>query len=61
VLDDILEQRLTIRQILVEFHHRFPEVGLDSTRRAVSHLNAAGYRIFYVSDNGEEYSFLLEN
>jgi FkbM family methyltransferase len=61
VLDDIIEQRLTIRQILVEFHHRFPEVGLDSTRRAVSHLNAAGYRIFYVSDNGEEYSFLLEN
>jgi len=59
VLDDILEQRLAIRQILVEFHHRFPEVGLDSTRRAVTKLNAAGYRIFFVSDSGEEYSFVL--
>jgi FkbM family methyltransferase len=58
VLDDVLDQRLAIRQILVEFHHRFPGVGLDSTRRAVGRLNAAGYRIFFVSDNGEEYSVL---
>lgn len=59
VLDEILDQRLAIRQILVEFHHRFPEVGLESTRRAVRNLNAAGYRIFFVSDNGEEYGFIL--
>jgi FkbM family methyltransferase len=58
VLDEILGQRLAIRQILVEFHHRFPEVGLEPTRRAVRNLNAAGYRIYFVSDNGEEYSFV---
>lgn len=58
VLDDVLGHRLRVRQILVEFHHRFPEVGLDRTRRAVAALNAAGYRIFFSSESGEEYSFI---
>jgi FkbM family methyltransferase len=59
VLDDILDHRLPVRQILVEFHHRFPGVGVARTRRAVERLNAGGYRIFFASENGEEYSFFL--
>ncbi len=59
VLDDILDSGLAVRQILVEFHHRFSGVGIESTRRAVNRLNAAGYRIFYASETGEEYSFIL--
>jgi len=59
VLDDILQSALPVRQILVEFHHRFPGVGIEKTRRAVNDLNAAGYRIFFVSESGEEYSFVL--
>ena len=59
VLDEILDSGLTVRQILVEFHHRFPGVGIDRTRRAVNDLNAAGYRIFFASESGEEYSFIL--
>jgi hypothetical protein len=55
----LFEQRLAVRQILIEFHHRFPEVGVDPTRRAVNKLNAAGYCIFFVSDGAEEYSFVL--
>lgn len=58
VLDDILGQQLPVRQILVEFHHRFPSVGIDRTRQVVRRLNDAGYRIFAVSDTGEEYSFI---
>jgi len=59
VLDDVLASGLAVRQILVEFHHRFPEIGVDRTRHAVNALNAAGYRIFFASDSGEEYSFIL--
>jgi FkbM family methyltransferase len=58
VLDEILNRGLAVQQILVEFHHRFPEVGIDRTRRAVNALNAAGYRIFFASQSGEEYSFI---
>lgn len=59
VLDDLLDQQLPVRQILVEFHHRFPGVGVERTRRAVARLNAAGYRIFAAAASGEEYSFIL--
>lgn len=61
VLDDLLDQQVPVRQILVEFHHRFPGVGVERTRRAVARLNAAGYRIFAAADSGEEYSFILDN
>lgn len=57
-LDDILGSGIEIRQILVEFHHRFYEGGVARTRDAIRRLNSKGYRIFWVSDSGEEFSFL---
>jgi FkbM family methyltransferase len=59
VLRDMLTSGICVRQLLVEFHHRWPEIGLDRTREAIRDLNQAGYRIFDISPNGEEYSFLL--
>ena len=58
VIDDILGSGVQIEQILVEFHHRLPSVGIDRTRQAVRKLNEAGYRIFFASESGEEYSFI---
>lgn len=48
----------TIQQILVEFHHFFPEVERATTKKAVQQLQAAGYEIFYVSPSGYEYSLI---
>jgi FkbM family methyltransferase len=59
VLDDILSSGVAVNQLLIEFHHRFPQVGIEPTRRAIETLNAAGYRIFFSSDSGEEYGFIL--
>jgi FkbM family methyltransferase len=59
VLADMLAQRLTVKQLLVEFHHRWPHIGIEKTKRAIRALNAAGYRIFSVSPSGEEYGFLM--
>lgn len=58
VLDDVLASGLSVQQILVEFHHRLPGIGVERTRRAVNALNAAGYRIFHSSESGEEVSFI---
>ena len=58
VLDDLLAADIPIGQVLVEFHHHFAGVGLGATVRAVRSLNAAGYRIFHISERGLEFSFL---
>jgi FkbM family methyltransferase len=58
VLDELIDLNLPVHQILVEFHHRFPQIGIDRTRRAVHALNRAGYQIFFAAESGEEYSFI---
>jgi FkbM family methyltransferase len=58
VIDDLIASGIVVKQLLVEFHHRWKEVGVSKTKQAVRKLNAAGYRIFAVSPNGEEYGFL---
>jgi FkbM family methyltransferase len=58
VLSDFLACDVSVRQLLVEFHHCWKDVGLRRTREAIRSLNRAGYRIFHVSSRGGEYSFL---
>jgi FkbM family methyltransferase len=59
VLEDMLACRIDVKQLLVEFHHRWPQIGVNKTKQAIRALNAAGCRIFSVSPSGEEYSFLM--
>jgi FkbM family methyltransferase len=58
VLEDILNSRVDVGQILIEFHHRFKGMGLHRTQKAVEQLNHAGYRIFHIADKGDQYSFI---
>lgn len=58
VIDHILEMNELPRQLLIEFHHRFPSIGLQKTREAVHKILGSGYRISHISVTGEEYSFL---
>lgn len=58
VIDDLIDSGADVRQLLVEFHHRFPQIGAGRTREAIRRLNEHGYRIFHVSSRGEEYAFL---
>ena len=45
------------KQLLVEFHHRFPEIGPSKTLSAIQELREIGYQLFSVSDSGEEFGF----
>lgn len=60
VLEDVLGDQISIRQICVEFHHRWPEIGSKKTDDAIEALHGSGYRIFHVSPSGEEFSFIHE-
>lgn len=58
VIDDLIASGIHPGQILLEFHHRFKNVGVKRTNRTIAALNRSGYRIFYVSPKGHEYSFI---
>ncbi|HET7240717.1 MAG TPA: FkbM family methyltransferase [Gemmatimonadales bacterium] len=60
VLPDLLGSGFRPRQILVEWHHRWAETGARATRDTTRLLNRAGYRVASVSDNGREYTFVLQ-
>jgi FkbM family methyltransferase len=58
VIQNIIENQLDIKQILIEFHHRFKNIGIEKTKTAIASLNKVGYKIFDVAPSGEEISFI---
>ncbi len=58
VIEDIVNADVEIDQILVEFHHCFKSMGNIMTIEAVDMLNRKGYKIFFISELGHEYSFI---
>jgi FkbM family methyltransferase len=60
VIDFIINKKIPVKQLLVEFHHRFPKIGIAKSKRAIKKLTLAGYKIFHISESGEEYSFIKD-
>jgi hypothetical protein len=58
VIEDLLKSGISVNQLLIEFHHRFPFVGVQKTKDAIKALNNAGYAIMAISRSGEEYTFI---
>ena len=53
VLDGLLSSSIKPTQLLVEFHHRFPGVGLEkSDIDVIQRLRDAGYKIIAISEIG---------
>ena len=48
------------KQLLVEYHHRFPGIGKERTAQSIAALRDLGYRIFAISETGREISFVIE-
>jgi hypothetical protein len=59
VIADLLAGDVRPRQLLIEFHHDMYGFQKSGTLEAVRDLRSAGYRLFYVSDVGREYGFVL--
>jgi len=61
VIDNLISQKVEVHQLLVEFHHldRFtPGMSPARTKDAIRKLNRAGFKAFYITPNGQEYSFI---
>ena len=48
------------KQLLVEYHHRFPGIGKQRTADSIAALRGLGYRVFGISETGREVCFVLE-
>ena len=57
-LRHLLASTLRPTQILIEFHHRFPGVGVAATVQAVTELRDAGYGLASISSSGREFTFI---
>lgn len=57
VIEDILSSHTPVRQLLVEFHHSWPSIGVRRTQATLRQLRTNGYRVFDVSPSGSEISF----
>lgn len=60
VLDQLLDEQIPVDQILVEYHHQFKHISPSRTRASVERLRQAGYRVFYISPTGREFSLIHE-
>ncbi|RLA30059.1 MAG: FkbM family methyltransferase [Gammaproteobacteria bacterium] len=58
VLDGLLASPIKPTQLLVEFHHRFADIGMEKTADVIRRLRDDGYKIFAISEIGREVSFL---
>ncbi|HBG87135.1 MAG TPA: FkbM family methyltransferase, partial [Marinilabiliaceae bacterium] len=61
VIENILDEKISVTQILIEFHGRFFKNGTAKTRQAIDKLKKNGYKIFGISDSLEEISFIKLN
>jgi FkbM family methyltransferase len=61
VIDDIRQSEIRPRQILIEFHHRFPGIGIRKTKEAIKTIKSLGYSLFSVSASNEEFCFIRKS
>ncbi len=57
ILKTIITDQIPIKQIIVEFHHRFSAFSYSDTRQAIRLLTQEGYELISISDNGNQIAF----
>ncbi|OYV74922.1 MAG: hypothetical protein B7Z66_14820 [Chromatiales bacterium 21-64-14] len=59
VIGDLVASKIFPAQLLVEFHHRLPNIGSGRTKDAIEMLRQTGYLLFSISPTNEEFAFIL--
>jgi FkbM family methyltransferase len=58
VIENLVQERIPVEQILVEFHHRLSSIGVEKTRRAIALLREYGLEIAHICPRAEVFTFL---
>ena len=58
VINNLIESEIRPTQLIIEFHHKFDELGTKRTCNTVDKLRDYGYMIFAISKKGEKISFI---
>ncbi len=58
VIEEIVGERIPLKQLLVEFHHRLSSVGTRKTRLALAQLENYGMKISYVCPRKEVFTLV---
>ncbi len=61
VIDNIINENVKIKQLLVEFHHFFPEIGNHKTEEYLNKLSDNNFKLFNVADSFCEFAFINQN
>ena len=57
VIKTLPQSKITINQILIEFHHMFKSIPISETVDAIATLNNLGFELFNISQRTYEFSF----
>jgi len=60
IIEDMDKSHIYPEQILVEFHHKFPNVGVGKTKEAIRKLRRMGYALFYISATRRDFCFIYK-
>jgi FkbM family methyltransferase len=60
VIDSIMAQACPVKQLLIEFHHGMYGKKVSDTEQAIDKIKSRGYKVFHISKNGREMSFIKE-
>jgi FkbM family methyltransferase len=58
VLQDLIQERIPVTQILIEFHHRLSSVGTRATKRMLSLLEDYGMKVCHVCPRMEVFTLV---
>ncbi|MGB6901006.1 MAG: FkbM family methyltransferase [Candidatus Acidiferrum sp.] len=58
VIDEMVREKISIRQLLIEFHHRLSSLGTDKTRKALTLLEERGMRVSSVCPRKEIFTLM---
>jgi FkbM family methyltransferase len=61
VINDLVNMKdICVKQVLVEFHHRFDGIRKRDTEASINKMLNFGYKLFNISRSEQEYTFILE-